>query len=88
MVSNASGGLVQTGDEVRQALVDQIASPVRWVDCVRALSAAGVTTFLELSSGRVLNGLVRQILGAEADVFAADSPAKLDEFVGSRKTAG
>jgi len=87
MVSNASGGLVQTGDEVRQALVDQIASPVRWVDCVRALSAAGVTTFLELSSGRVLNGLVRQILGAEADVFAADSPAKLDEFVGSRKTA-
>ncbi len=66
MASNASGGIVSTGEEVRQALVDQIASPVRWVDCVRALSASGVTTFLELGPGRVLTGLVRQILGADA----------------------
>ncbi len=83
MASNASGGIVTTGAQVRQALVDQIASPVRWVDCVRALSASGATTFLELGSGRVLTGLVRQILGADATVFAADSPAKLEEFAES-----
>ena len=84
MASNASGGVVATGEQVRQALVDQIASPVRWVDCVRALADSGVTTFLEIGSGRVLTGLVRQILGADAAVFAADSPAKLQEFVASR----
>ena len=35
LAANASGELVYTGDNVRQALVAQIASPVRWVDCVR-----------------------------------------------------
>ncbi|MEA2272744.1 MAG: [acyl-carrier-protein] S-malonyltransferase, partial [Solirubrobacteraceae bacterium] len=76
---NASGELVATGDEIRQALVAQIASPVRWVDCVQTLRAAGVTSFLEIGPGRVLGGLVRQIDG-DAETFAADSREKLEEF--------
>lgn len=84
LASNASGRLVRTGGDVRQALVDQIVSPVRFVDCVRALAADGVTSFLELGPGRVLSGLVRQILGREADVAAADSAEKLHAFAESR----
>jgi len=79
MASNASGSLVRTADEVREALVAQIASPVRWVDCVCALIAEGVGTFLELGPGRVLGGLVRQI-EPSADVFSADSGERLEEF--------
>jgi [acyl-carrier-protein] S-malonyltransferase len=79
LAANASGELVATGDEIRQALVAQIASPVRWVDCVQTLRAAGVTSFLEIGPGRVLGGLVRQIDG-DAETFAADSRAKLEEF--------
>ncbi len=81
MASNASGGLVTTGDRVRQALVDQIASPVRWVDCVRSLAEAGADTFLELGPGRVLGGLVRQTAGMETDVTSADSPKRLEAFL-------
>ena len=81
LVSNASGAAVRTADEVREALVAQIASPVRWVECAQALAAAGCGTFLELGPGRVLGGLVRQILGADVDTFAADSAEKVDEFV-------
>jgi [acyl-carrier-protein] S-malonyltransferase len=84
LVSNASGAAVRTADEVREALVAQIASPVRWVDCAQALATAGCGTFLELGPGRVLGGLVRQILGADVDTFAADSAEKVDEFVSSR----
>lgn len=84
MASNASGSLVTTGAEVHRALIEQIASPVRWVDCAQALSDAGCDTFLELGPGRVLGGLVRQILGADADVTAADSQEKLEAFAGSR----
>jgi [acyl-carrier-protein] S-malonyltransferase len=84
MAANHSGGLVETGDEVRNALYTQIASPVRWVECVRTLADNGVTTFLEVGSGRVLGGLVKQILGMDVDVTSADSPAKLQSFASSR----
>jgi [acyl-carrier-protein] S-malonyltransferase len=84
LVSNASGQAVTTADEVREALIAQIASPVRWVDCVRTLDAAGCATYLELGSGRVLSGLVRQVLGMETDAASVDSPAKLESFTASR----
>jgi [acyl-carrier-protein] S-malonyltransferase len=83
LVANCSAEVVTSGEEVHRALVAQIASPVRWVECVQALVAAGCTTFLELGSGRVLTGLVRQI-EPEADAFAADSPKKLNTFVDAR----
>jgi len=79
LVSNAFGHAVATGDEVREALVAQIASPVRWVDCVNVMAGAGCT-FLELGPGRVLSGLVRGV-APDAATFTADSPTKLAEFV-------
>jgi [acyl-carrier-protein] S-malonyltransferase len=84
LASNAAGDLVTTADGVREALVAQIASPVRWVECVQALSGAGATAYLELGSGRVLGGLVKQILGMDTDVTSVDSPKKIDAFVTSR----
>jgi [acyl-carrier-protein] S-malonyltransferase len=79
MASNASGGLVASGDAVRQALVDQIASPVQWVSCVQALVDAGAETFLELGPGRVL--------GTEVDVASADSTERLDAFLEAHAAA-
>ena len=87
MASNASGGLVTTAEDVREALIAQIASPVRWVDCAHSLAAAGADVFLELGPGRVLGGLVRQTLGMETDVTSADSPKRLDVFLDAHTTA-
>lgn len=83
LVSNASGETVETADGVRNALVEQIASPVRWVDCVRTLVDRGCTTFLELGPGRVLANLVRQI-ASDVDIASADSPRTLEEFTKGR----
>lgn len=83
MASNASGELVSTAERVRQALIDQIASPVLWVQCVKTMVSHGCRSFLELGPGRVLGGLVRQI-DAGTEVFAADSPAKLEQFSAAR----
>jgi [acyl-carrier-protein] S-malonyltransferase len=80
LVGNASGRVKTTGQEVREALVAQIASPVLWVECVETLVENGCDTFLELGSGRVLTGLVRQI-NPDVETFAADSPKKLAKFV-------
>jgi [acyl-carrier-protein] S-malonyltransferase len=76
MASNASGRLVSTGEEVRHALIAQIASPVLWTDCVRTLVGGGCEVFLELGPGRVLGGLVRAIV-PDAKVHAAESPDQL-----------
>jgi [acyl-carrier-protein] S-malonyltransferase len=84
LASNASGELVQSADDIRAALIAQIASRVRWVECVQALSDAGVTTFLELGPGRVLGGLVKQIVGMDVDASSVDSPKKLEAFASSR----
>ena len=80
LCGNASGKLRTTADEVHEALIAQIASPVLWVDCVRTLIENGCDRFLELGSGRTLGGLVRQI-DPEVETFSADSPKKLSKFV-------
>jgi [acyl-carrier-protein] S-malonyltransferase len=83
MAANYSGELVTTADDVRRALIEQIASPVRWVDCVQTLAKSGCTGALEFGPGRVLSGLVRQIEPA-IEVSSVDSPAKLEELATSR----
>jgi [acyl-carrier-protein] S-malonyltransferase len=85
VVANATGAVLRTGEEVCQALVAQIASPVLWVDCVQTLIGEGCTRFLELGPGRVLGGLVRQI-DSDMELFAADSPEKLEQFARSAAT--
>ncbi|HEY7961469.1 MAG TPA: ACP S-malonyltransferase [Solirubrobacteraceae bacterium] len=82
VVANATGAVLRTGAEVCEALVAQIVSPVLWVDCVQTLIGEGCTRFLELGPGRVLGGLVRQI-DSDMELFAADSPAKVEQFMQS-----
>ena len=85
LVSNASGTVVTTGEDVRGALIAQIASPVLWVDCVETMVDRGCQRFLELGPGRVLGGLVRQI-NPDVETFAAESPEKLAEFAAGPNT--
>lgn len=47
--------------DIRNALVRQLYSPVRWVQTVRTLAAEGIETILEMGPGRVLTGLNKRI---------------------------
>lgn len=47
---------------IQRLMVEQIYSPVRWVDCVTALAAAGVTLAIECGAGKVLAGLNKRIV--------------------------
>jgi [acyl-carrier-protein] S-malonyltransferase len=46
---------------VKRALARQAASPVRWVETIERMVAAGVTDVLECGPGRVLAGLAKRI---------------------------
>ncbi|MEO8025960.1 MAG: ACP S-malonyltransferase [Bryobacteraceae bacterium] len=61
LVNNWQAREIRTGAEAREGLYQQVPNPVRWVESVRALAAAGVTRFVEVGPGAVLNGLVKNI---------------------------
>lgn len=63
-------------DGIRNALVRQIESPVRWVETVRAMLSAGATRFMECGPGKVLAGLNKRI-DKRAETLAVYDPATL-----------
>ena len=76
VVRNVDAGLTTTADEVKPYLVRQVASPVRWTDCVKRLSREGAVTFVEVGSGRVLGGLLKRTLDG-AVAHSVEDPASL-----------
>ncbi len=63
-------------DRIRDALYRQAFGPVRWVECVQAIKARGVTTLVECGPGKVLAGMVRRI-DAELTGAALFDPSSL-----------
>lgn len=65
---------------IRRALVAQLHSPVRWVECVQALKARGATRLVECGPGKVLAGLTKRI-DKEVEGLAAFDPATIDAAI-------
>jgi len=61
LVTNVDAELITSADKARDALTRQVTGAVRWTDCIQALIAQGVDTFIEVGPGTVLCGLMRQI---------------------------
>jgi [acyl-carrier-protein] S-malonyltransferase len=59
-------------------LLEQVSAPVRWIECVEALRAAGVTRVVELGPGKVLGGLIKRI-AKDVESFNVEDPASLDK---------
>lgn len=57
---------------IKDALVRQAASPVRWVEIIRSMAAQGVTHVVECGPGKVLAGLVKRIDPKLQGIAAAD----------------
>lgn len=66
-------------DAIRDALVRQLTSPVRWTESVRSICDAGIMELAECGPGRVLCGLGRRI-ERQADWIALEQPDVLDAF--------
>jgi len=60
VVNNVDVACAESAEDIRAALVRQVAAPVRWVETQRALQQAGVTHVFECGPGKVLAGLVKR----------------------------
>ncbi len=66
---------------IRDALFRQAFGPVRWVECVQAIKARGITTVVECGPGKVLAGMTKRI-DADMTGLALFDPASLNEVKG------
>jgi [acyl-carrier-protein] S-malonyltransferase len=75
VVANITADFVGTAAQVRENLAAQVAGPVRWVESVQRLAAAGVAEFVECGPGSVLAGLIKRIAPEAVTWSAGDTAA-------------
>jgi [acyl-carrier-protein] S-malonyltransferase len=78
VVNNVDVAIEDQPDRIRDALVRQAASPVRWVETIRRMVDAGVTHIVECGPGKVLAGMTKRIAPDVKSLAAADR-ASLEE---------
>lgn len=76
VINNIDVAVQTVPEQIRDALYRQAFGPVRWVECVQAIKALGVSTMIECGPGKVLAGLVKRI-DAELTGAALFDPASL-----------
>jgi [acyl-carrier-protein] S-malonyltransferase len=62
VVANVLAGPLTDPTEIRQRLVEQVTSTVRWRESMEWLAKSGVTRLVEIGAGKVLTGLARRIV--------------------------
>lgn len=84
VISNVTAGPVTSAEEMKQLLVEQLYSPVRFEESIRALLELGVNTFIECGPGKVLSGLVKKI-DRSAVVYAAYDNETVEQVIEAAK---
>lgn len=81
LVANVLAAPISDPAEIRQRLVEQVTGVVRWTESVTWLvGPGGVTSLIELGSGKVLTGLAKRIAPTIA-AQAVGTPADIDAFI-------
>ena len=84
VINNVDVAVVSDPEAIKDALVRQAASPVRWVETIQKMKADGITRVVECGPGKVLAGLTKRIDG---DIVgdAIFDPATLEAVLGQLK---
>jgi [acyl-carrier-protein] S-malonyltransferase len=80
VIANVTAKPVEKQTEIKDLLVKQLYSPVRWEESVKTMIKLGVTTFIEIGPGKVLSGLVKKI-DRSVNVYAISDLDSLNNTV-------
>jgi [acyl-carrier-protein] S-malonyltransferase len=83
LISNVRAAPVTEPAEIVRGLVEQVTGTVRWRESVTCMASAGITTFYEVGSGKVLSGLVKRITEGATSV-SIGTPEDVAAFKAAR----
>jgi [acyl-carrier-protein] S-malonyltransferase len=87
LVANVLAQPISDPAEIVKRLVEQVTGTVRWRECVATMAGAGVDTFYEIGSGKVLTGLLKRIAEG-ATGSAIGTPDDVAAFKAARANKG
>jgi [acyl-carrier-protein] S-malonyltransferase len=79
LVSNVDASPIGTPTAVRNALIRQVVSPVRWVESVQKMIAMGVRRFVEVGPKSVLTGMIKRI-DKTVELFNVSDVASIEAY--------
>ena len=59
-MTNVTAEVVKSGEAIKELLVRQVSSSVRWEQSMRAMIAQGIDTFVEIGPGKTLSGFMKK----------------------------
>ena len=77
---NVNTGYINNKEEIKSALIKQMTHPVNWVDSMIKMKSEGINYFIEVGPGKVLKGLIEQII-PESKVFSVFDSTSLQNVV-------
>lgn len=84
LVSNVDASPIGTAHAVRNALLRQVASPVRWVESIQKMISMGVRRFVEVGPGNVLTGLIKRI-DSSVELTNVSDAASIEAYLEKNK---
>lgn len=84
VVTNVTGGIVASKEAVKELLVRQVSTSVRWEECIRTLLSEGVDTFVEIGPGKTLSGFIKKI-DKSATVYNVENAESLSAVLAALK---
>lgn len=78
--ANVTASPVTEHDEIKELLIKQLYSPVRFEESIRNMIDKGVDAFVEVGTGKVLSGLVKKI-DRKIPTFAIQDPDSMEKFI-------
>jgi [acyl-carrier-protein] S-malonyltransferase len=75
MLANADARPISTAAAARSELIEHLTRGVNWIAAVDAMTADGITTFIEVGPGKVLTGLIKRIAPTATALALDDASA-------------
>ena len=61
VITNVTGNVIETKEDIIPTLTKQVMSPVFFEDCIKTMIEAGVDTFIEIGPGKTLSSFIKKI---------------------------